>query len=90
MKDEKGELVFWKSTLTAGAIGGSGAFIASPFYLVKVHFQSKASKEIAFGQQYNYEGTWSALRKIFREFGVSSSNNTEVFIFLSSLLVVSL
>jgi solute carrier family 25 protein 34/35 len=70
MKDKKGNLVFYKSVLIGGFAGASGAFIASPFYLIKTHLQSQASKEIAFGHQYHYKGTWSGLWGVFKEQGV--------------------
>ncbi|RZC33592.1 Iso dh and/or Mito carr domain containing protein [Asbolus verrucosus] len=70
MKDKNGKLVFHKSVLIGGFAGASGAFIASPFYLIKTHLQSQASKEIAFGHQYHYKGTWSGLWNIFKEQGV--------------------
>ena len=73
MKDNKGKLVFYKSLLVGGFAGATGAFIASPFYLIKTHLQSQASKEIAFGHQYHYKGTWSGLWGILKEQGVIQS-----------------
>lgn len=71
MKDEKGELVFYKTVIGGSFVGAAGACAGSPFYLVKVHLQSQASKDIAFGHQHNHEGTWSALKKIYSTYGVS-------------------
>lgn len=71
MKDEKGELVFYKTVIGGSVVGAAGACAGSPFYLVKVHLQSQASKEIAFGHQHHHEGTWNALTKIFSQYGVS-------------------
>lgn len=71
MKDQHGKLIFYKSFLIGGFAGASGAFIASPFYLIKTHLQAQASKEIAFGHQHSYKGTWSGLYQIFQEQGVN-------------------
>lgn len=70
LKDKNGELVFYKNVVAGGAVGGVGTFIASPLYLVKVHLQAEAAKEIAFGHQHHHEGTWKALKKIYAQHGV--------------------
>lgn len=70
MKDDKGELVFYKTVIGGSVVGAAGACAGSPFYLVKVHLQSQASKEIAFGHQHHHEGTLSALHKIYNQYGV--------------------
>lgn len=77
MKDEKGELIFYKTAIGSSAAGVVGACASSPFYLVKVHLQSQASKEIAFGHQHQHEGTWKAFAKIYRDSGVRTGSIRE-------------
>ncbi|KAI4461283.1 Mitochondrial carrier [Holotrichia oblita] len=69
-KNEKGETVFYKSVLAGGLAGNVGAFIASPFFLVKTHLQGQAAEQIAFGYQHHHSSMWSAFKKIFREHGI--------------------
>lgn len=58
-------------SLFFGALAGSlGAFVASPFYMIKTHMQCRASQEIAVGFQRDYGGMWDALRKIVRQQGI--------------------
>lgn len=71
LKDERGQLVFYKNVIAGGVVGGCGTFLASPLYLVKVHLQSQAAQEIAFGHQHGHEGTWKALRNIYVQHGVT-------------------
>lgn len=71
LKDKNGELVFYKNVVAGGVVGGVATFLASPLYLVKVHMQAEAAKEISFGHQHHHEGTWKALRKIYAQHGVS-------------------
>lgn len=70
MNDKDGNLVFYKSTLLGGLCGSFGAYIASPFYLVKTHLQAEASKDIAFGHQHKHSGTIAAFKKIYSKEGV--------------------
>lgn len=59
-------------TVFFGAFSGMiGAFIASPFYMIKTHMQSRACEKIAVGFQRDYKGMWDALRKITGEHGVT-------------------
>lgn len=75
MKDKDGNLVFYKTVIGGGLVGASGGVVASPLYLVKVHLQSKAANEIAFGHQHNHKGVLSALRNIYGEHGVRYTHN---------------
>lgn len=70
MKDKQGNMVFYKTVIGGGLVGAAGGLLASPFYLIKVHLQSKAASKIAFGHQHDHQGTWSAFRKIYNEHGV--------------------
>ncbi|KAL3269381.1 hypothetical protein HHI36_008451 [Cryptolaemus montrouzieri] len=71
MSDKDGNLVFYKSAIIGGLCGSFGAYLASPFYLVKTHLQAEASKEIAFGHQHKHTGTWSAFQNIYKKEGVN-------------------
>lgn len=70
MNDDQGKLIFYRSLLFGGICGSFGAYLASPFYLVKTHIQSQASKEIAFGHQHKYSGTISAFKMIYKKEGI--------------------
>ncbi|KAK9889833.1 hypothetical protein WA026_007200 [Henosepilachna vigintioctopunctata] len=70
MNDKDGNIVFYKSVLIGGLCGAFGAYIASPFYLVKTHLQAEASADIAFGHQHKHSGTWSAFKNIYGKEGV--------------------
>ncbi|KAM9789054.1 solute carrier family 25 member 35 [Neosynchiropus ocellatus] len=59
-----------KSTLAGAVAGVVGAVMGSPVYLVKTHLQSQAAASIAVGHQYNHQGTFHALRAIYREHGL--------------------
>lgn len=72
--DKEGNIIFYKTVLLGGVGGVVGQLCSSPLFLVKTHLQAQAAKSIAVGHQHNHEGTWKALRNIFREQGVSSSN----------------
>ncbi|XP_022918303.2 solute carrier family 25 member 35-like [Onthophagus taurus] len=69
-KNERGETIFYKSVLAGGLAGNVGAFVASPFFLVKTHLQGQAAEQIAFGYQHHHAGMWSAFKKIFTEHGI--------------------
>ncbi|GJQ75516.1 hypothetical protein Trydic_g17603 [Trypoxylus dichotomus] len=69
-KNEKGETIFYKSVLAGGLAGNVGAFIASPFFLVKTHLQGQAAEQIAFGYQHHHTSMWEAFKKIFIQHGI--------------------
>jgi len=57
-------------SIAGGAISGaSGAFIASPFYLIKTQLQSQANLSVAVGFQHNYTGFLSALKHLYTTTG---------------------
>ncbi|KAK5645019.1 hypothetical protein RI129_006319 [Pyrocoelia pectoralis] len=68
--DKNGKIVFYKSVIVGGLCGVLGGCTGSPLYLVKTHLQGQAAKEIAFGHQHNHEGTWKALKNIYKTQGV--------------------
>jgi len=58
-------------SILAGAFSGCvGAFVGSPFYLVKTHLQAQASDTVAVGHQHRHNGTFSALSTIYRDQGI--------------------
>jgi len=64
-------ILYWGINVISSAISGiTGAFVASPFYLVKTRFQSSARKEIAVGHQHHYTGTFNAFKDIIEKEGV--------------------
>lgn len=70
VKDKDGNLIFYKNVLFGGLGGTFGHYFASPFFMIKTHFQSQASQSIAVGHQHNHTGTWQALKTIFEEHGI--------------------
>ncbi|XP_031352409.1 solute carrier family 25 member 35-like [Photinus pyralis] len=70
VRDNDGNLIFYKNVLFGGLGGTFGHYFASPFFMIKTHFQSQASQSIAVGYQHNHKGTWQALKTIFKEHGI--------------------
>ncbi|XP_077296959.1 solute carrier family 25 member 35-like [Arctopsyche grandis] len=69
-KNKQGQTDTLKSCFYGSAAGIVGAFIASPFYLIKTHMQSSSHETIAVGHQYKYSGSLDAFRVIFRKDGL--------------------
>nr|XP_023021254.1 solute carrier family 25 member 35-like [Leptinotarsa decemlineata] len=70
IKDTNGNIKFHRVVIFGGLSGGLGQFLASPFFLLKTHFQSKATSSIAVGYQHHHEGLWMGLRKIYETHGI--------------------
>lgn len=70
--DSEGNIVFLKSVLIGGLGGVLGHLFASPLFLIKTHMQAQAVTGIAVGHQHNHDSSWSALKTIFKNYGVSS------------------
>lgn len=68
-KDKDGSTNTLKSLFYGSAAGMLGAFIASPFYLIKTQQQSSSNAAIAVGYQYNYSSSREAIRTIFMKDG---------------------
>jgi solute carrier family 25 protein 34/35 len=60
----------WKRALAGSLCGVMGALSCNPFELVKTRLQS-AAKVNAVGHQYQYTGTWSALKSIYKADGMA-------------------
>eukprot|EP00056_Hartaetosiga_gracilis_P021841 m.26798 g.26798 ORF g.26798 m.26798 type:complete len:325 (+) comp9295_c0_seq1:36-1010(+) len=57
--------------MATGAVsGGIGAFVASPFYLVKTQQQAQSSTNVAVGYQHKHTSSTGAFRQILREGGI--------------------
>ncbi|XP_045473109.1 solute carrier family 25 member 35-like [Harmonia axyridis] len=70
LRDEKGNLVFYKNVLVSGMGGVVGHYLSNPFFMVKTHLQSQAAKSIAVGHQHQHKGSFYALRDILKEHGL--------------------
>ncbi|KAJ9588225.1 hypothetical protein L9F63_018389 [Diploptera punctata] len=68
--NKKGETSLIKATIASAFTGCASAYIASPFYLVKTHLQSKSAESVAVGYQHKHSGSASALWKIYKENGI--------------------
>lgn len=68
--DKNGHMSFARSYFFGGLTGCIGSCLGSPFFLVKTHMQSFASKEVAVGFQRNHEGMIQAFKKIYRIRGI--------------------
>lgn len=70
LQDERGNRIFYRNVLITGAGAIIGQVLCSPFFLVKTHLQSQAIAAIAVGHQHNHEGSFGALRNIYRDNGI--------------------
>ncbi|EEB18634.1 mitochondrial 2-oxoglutarate/malate carrier protein, putative [Pediculus humanus corporis] len=69
-KNKNNEVNVFKTAIVSACSGCLGSFTGSPFYLVKIHYQSHAASQIAVGYQHTHTGTLSALKNIFKAEGV--------------------
>lgn len=70
IRDRKGDIVLYKSVFASMFSGGVGTFLGNPFYLMKVHLQSKSESVIAVGHQHGYSGMMEGFKVILKEQGV--------------------
>ncbi|XP_050310744.1 solute carrier family 25 member 35-like [Anthonomus grandis grandis] len=70
LKDEKGDVRFFRTLTIVGAGAMLGNYLASPLFLVKTQLQSQANKAIAVGHQHKITGTFQALIDIYKANGV--------------------
>ncbi|XP_078057035.1 solute carrier family 25 member 35 [Mustelus asterias] len=66
-----GRISALKSTVSGALAGVTGAFLASPVYLVKTHLQTQSHSSISVGHQHQHEGMLHALITIYRQHGIS-------------------
>lgn len=69
-KNKNGSVNVGRSIVAGATAGCIGAFVGSPFYLVKVQLQAQSAAPIAVGYQHHHEGMMPALTRIYRKEGV--------------------
>lgn len=69
-KNNNGSVNVGRSIVAGATAGCIGAFVGSPFYLVKVQLQAQSAAPIAVGYQHHHEGMMPALTRIYRKEGV--------------------
>ncbi|XP_022104222.1 solute carrier family 25 member 35-like [Acanthaster planci] len=70
-RNAKGEVSVLRSVAAGAFAGCTGAFISSPFYMVKTHLQAQSHSVIAVGYQHQHTSFTAAVLHIFREGGVT-------------------
>lgn len=68
-RTKDGHVVFYRSVLAGALAGAIGAFIGSPFYLVKTRLQSRAASSVAVGFQHQHSSLGAALVDVYRKSG---------------------
>ncbi|XP_056641905.1 solute carrier family 25 member 35-like [Diorhabda sublineata] len=68
--DRNGKTIFYKSFLVGALSGGAGAFLASPFFLIKTQIQSQAAKSISVGTQHGHTSAVAAFKTIYNKEGI--------------------
>ncbi|KAK3816366.1 MAG: mitochondrial carrier domain-containing protein [Benniella sp.] len=76
----------WKRMIAGATCGAMGAISANPFELIKTRLQSNASGGLAVGNQYAYNGTFSALRTIITNEGAMTLYRGSVISIARSML----
>ncbi|KAL5015199.1 hypothetical protein ScPMuIL_009469 [Solemya velum] len=67
---DKNQKRSYPKSVAAGAFSGCcGAFVGSPFYMVKTHLQSRATQTIAVGHQHSHDSMGKGFRSIYSTFG---------------------
>ncbi|XP_063232910.1 solute carrier family 25 member 35-like isoform X2 [Bacillus rossius redtenbacheri] len=69
-RNEAGRVSVPKSALTGAVAGCFGAFVGSPFYLVKTHLQARAAGAVAVGFQHRHANMVQGLREIYGQHSV--------------------
>ncbi|KAK6631083.1 hypothetical protein RUM43_014179 [Polyplax serrata] len=69
-KNKDNQVSVIKTAIISASAGCIGSFIGSPFYLMKIHFQSQAASQIAVGYQHEHTKTLPALIKIYQNEGL--------------------
>ncbi|ESN99191.1 hypothetical protein HELRODRAFT_155958 [Helobdella robusta] len=60
----------FRSVIAAGLSGCVGAFVGSPFFMVKIQLQSMAVKDIAVGHQHCHHSMREAINTIYKQHGL--------------------
>ena len=69
-RNTDGANVLYKTIFCSMLSGGLGTFLGNPFYLMKVHLQSKSDSTIAVGNQHRYSRMGMGFRTILTEQGL--------------------
>ncbi|KAH9425228.1 hypothetical protein DERP_014665 [Dermatophagoides pteronyssinus] len=69
-RNNKGDVIFYRSIICGVGSGMIGSFIGSPFYLVKTHLQSQSESSIAVGHQHKHTSMMGGFRSIYQQNGV--------------------
>jgi len=70
-RNSDGEVVFLRRVAMGAFSGALGAFVGSPFYLVKTRLQSRATASVAVGYQHNHTTAMSALIDVYKTGGIA-------------------
>lgn len=70
MHTKNGDICAPKALLWGAGGGMLGAYLSSPFYMVKTQLQSMAAKQIAVGYQHKHTSMTSALKDIYTQNGI--------------------
>ncbi|KAG5898265.1 hypothetical protein JTB14_008609 [Gonioctena quinquepunctata] len=71
LTNEQGKTIFHRSALASAMCGAAGAFMGSPFFLIKTQLQSQAAESISVGTQHHHKGIVGAFRTIYSKEGVA-------------------
>ncbi|CAG9815631.1 unnamed protein product [Phaedon cochleariae] len=69
LTNEKGKTIFHRSACASAFSGAAGAFLGSPFFLVKTQLQSQSAETISVGTQHGHKGALAAFNKIYSNEG---------------------
>ncbi|KAL5289264.1 SLC25A34 family protein [Megaselia abdita] len=70
MHTKNGDISLPKSLFWGAGGGMIGAYLSSPFYMVKTQLQSMAAKQIAVGYQHKHTSMTSALINVYKTNGI--------------------
>lgn len=70
MHTKNGDISMAKALFWGGSGGVVGAYLSSPFYMVKTQLQSKAAQSIAVGYQHKHNSMTAALKDIYKQNGI--------------------
>lgn len=70
MQTKNGDISLAKGLFWGAGGGMIGAYLSSPFYMVKTQLQSMAAKQIAVGYQHKHTSMTSAMKDIYKRNGI--------------------
>ncbi|XP_017019813.1 solute carrier family 25 member 35 [Drosophila kikkawai] len=69
LQDKDGNIAFYRGMFFGALGGGTGTFLASPFYMIKSQQHAQAVEAIAVGFQHKHTSMYDAMQKIYRAHG---------------------